>query len=182
MIAMRIKGSVIGASAAALLLLAVGACVDEKKVEVERPFFQQPALGAGDMLGYTSADTSLKKTACGNCHVNHQTDWRQTNHAHAWLDLKSSDHAAESCEACHSVSQLGNGTTAATAGWTATKDMRYADVQCESCHGAGLNHATAPDGAAKPLASLAADTGAAGKTGCTGCHNGTHNGFAEEWR
>ena len=179
---MRIKGSVIGASAAALLLLAVGACVDEKKVEVERPFFQQPAVGAGDMLGYTSADTSQKRTACGNCHVNHQTDWRQTGHAHAWMDLKSSDHAAESCEACHTVSQLGNGTTAATAGWTGTKDTRYYDVQCESCHGAGLNHATAPDGSAKPLASLAADTGAAGKGGCAGCHNGSHHPFVEEWR
>src|SRR5512146_2344433 len=138
MITMRIKRSVIGASAAALLLLAVGACVDEKKVEVERPFFQQPAPGSGDMLGYTSADTSQKKTACGNCHVSHQTDWRQTKHAHAWLDLQGSGHAAPSCEACHSVSQLGNSTTAATAGWTATADPRYQDVQCEACHGSGL--------------------------------------------
>jgi predicted CXXCH cytochrome family protein len=175
-------GSVIGASAAAVLLLAVGACVDEKKVEVERPFFQQPPAAAAGFLGYTDTTKDNKKTACGNCHVAHAADWAETKHAHAWLDMKSSSHAAESCEACHSVSQLGNAAASANVAYTSTKDPRYVDVQCESCHGSGLEHALAPDGTTKPLASIAADTGAAGKTGCTGCHSGTHDPFAEEWR
>jgi len=173
--------SVFGASAAAVLLLAVAGCVDEKKVFVERPFFQQPAAAAGGFLGYTDTTQANKTTACGNCHVGHQADWKQTKHAHAWLDLKASDHATASCEACHTTGQLGNGATA-NAGWTATNDPRYVDVQCEACHGAGLDHVQAPDAGTKPLASIAADTGSLGLSGCSGCHSGTHNGFAEEWR
>ncbi len=174
-------GSVIGASAAAVLLLAVGACVDEKKVEVERPFFEQPPAAAAGFLGYTDTAKDNKKTACGNCHVTHAADWAQTKHAHAWLDMKSSSHASESCEACHTVTANGNSATG-TVAWAGTKDPRYVDVQCESCHGAGLNHALAPDGSSKPLASIAVDTGTAGKTGCSGCHSGTHDPFVEEWR
>src|SRR5512146_2453480 len=123
--------SAFGASAAAVLLLAVAGCVDEKKVYVERPFFEQPAANAGGFLGYT--DTTTKQTACGNCHVSHQADWKETGHSHAWADLKSSDHAAASCEACHTISQLGNSAASANVGYTSTQDLRYKDVQCESC-------------------------------------------------
>ncbi len=173
--------SVFGASAAAVLLLAAAGCVDEKKVFVERPFFQQPAAAAGGFLGYTDTTQTVKQTACGNCHVSHQADWKETKHSHAWLDLQANSHKSASCEACHTTGQLGNAAPAA-AGWTATKDPRYVDVQCEACHGAGLNHVQAPDGTVKPLASIAADTGKLGVAGCTGCHSGTHDGFAEEWR
>ncbi|HEX9105677.1 MAG TPA: multiheme c-type cytochrome, partial [Longimicrobiales bacterium] len=174
--------SVIGASAAAVLLLAVAGCVDEKKVFVERPFFQQPAANAAGFLGYSDTTKDNKTTTCGNCHVSHAADWKQTKHAHAWMDLKSSDHAAAFCEACHTVSGNGNAAAGKSVAWSATADPRYVDVQCESCHGAGLDHVTKPDASTKPLASIAADTGAAGMTGCTACHSGTHNSFAEEWR
>ncbi len=167
--------------AAGLLLLAAAGCVDEKKVFVERPFFQQPVAAAAGFLGYTDTTQTAKQTACGNCHVSHQADWKETKHSHAWLDLQANSHKSASCEACHTTGQLGNAATT-DAGWTATKDPRYVDVQCEACHGAGLDHVQAPDGAAKPLASIAADTGKLGVAGCTGCHSGTHDGFAEEWR
>lgn len=176
------KRSVVAASAGLLLLAAAG-CVDQKKVFVDRPFFEQPAAAAGNFLGYTDTAQAARQTACGNCHVSHQADWKQTKHAHAWLDLKASDHAAASCEACHTVSANGNSAAATpSVGWTATGDPRYVDVQCESCHGPGLDHAQKPDASAKPLASLAADTGKAGLTGCAGCHNGSHHPFVEQWR
>src|SRR5512142_2843918 len=104
--------SVFGASAAAVLLLAAAGCVHEKKVFLERPFFEQPPAAAGGFLGYTDTAQATKTTACGNCHVSHQADWKQTKHSHAWLDLKSSDHAAASCEACHTISGNGNSASA----------------------------------------------------------------------
>lgn len=176
------RRSTVGALAAATLLLAAAGCVDERKVFVERPFFEQPTSAAAGFLGYTDTTTAVKQTACGNCHVGHQADWKQTGHSHAWADLQASGHAAESCEACHTISQAGNGAASANVGYTATKDARYLDVQCESCHGAGLEHAQKPDGNVKPLASLAADTGALAAGGCGACHQGSHHPFVEEWR
>ncbi len=177
-----ITRSVFGASAAAVLLFAVAGCVDEKKVFVERPFFEQPAAAAAGFIGYTDTTTANKQTACGNCHVAHQAGWKQTAHSHAWADLKANAHAAATCEACHTTGQLGNAATTANVGYGGTQDLRYMDVQCEACHGAGLDHAQKPDGSTAPLASIAADTGKLGTAGCSGCHSGTHDGFAEEWR
>jgi predicted CXXCH cytochrome family protein len=175
-----ITRSVFGACTAAVLVFAVAGCVDEKKVLQEKPLFEQPPAAAVGYLGYTDTTQDAKKTACGNCHVAHQADWQQTKHSHAWLDLQASDHAAQTCEACHTVGP--NGNSGESGGWAATRDPRYVDVQCESCHGPGLDHVTAPDAGVKPLASIAADTGALGVSGCSGCHSGTHNSFVENWR
>ncbi len=175
------RSAVVG-SAFGLLLLAAAGCVDQKKVFVEKPLFQEPPAAAAGFLGYADTTQGTQQTACGNCHVAHQADWKQTKHAHAWLDLQANSHKAASCEACHTVNQTGNSAASANVAWTSTKDPRYVDVQCESCHGAGQTHVQNPESASRPLASIVADTGKAGLSGCAGCHNGSHHPFVEEWR
>ncbi len=164
--------------AAVLVALAVTGCVDEKKVFVERPLFEQPSASAAGFIGYT--DTTTQKTVCGNCHVDHQAEWTQTKHASAWVDLQASGHASATCEPCHTVNSQGNAVTDPNVGFVATKDPRYHDVQCEACHGPGLDHVTTPDGNTAPLASIAADSGMT--NGCAECHTGTHHPFVEEWQ
>ncbi len=176
---------------AALTLGALAlACTDEKIIEVERPFFEQPPALAGGALGYDEAEVKL--TVCGNCHIGQQSEWEGTAHAHAWDDLQASGHAQASCENCHSISENGN-VAEGDIGYTSTKDPRYEDVQCESCHGPGLPHVTNPD-ATQPLASLSVNVaqlaGFAGHNlfsaqgndfGCADCHSGVHNPFVEQW-
>jgi predicted CXXCH cytochrome family protein len=157
-----------------LLPLLAGGCTDEKIVFRE-PFNPPPDSAAG-LLGYFTA--SDKQTTCGNCHVSHQTDWVTTKHASAYADLANSGGAQDFCFQCHTVNQLGNALTKPS-GWNVVKDTSYHDVQCESCHGPGADHVENPDGAPKPLASIAVSLDAT--NGCAECHNGTHHPFVEEW-
>jgi predicted CXXCH cytochrome family protein len=154
------------------------ACVDEKIVYRDAPRFQNPPAAAAGYLGYT--DTARKVTACGNCHVEAQGQWVGTAHANAWRTLSQSGHSQTFCEGCHSVNALGNRDTVSRAGWVSTGDSRYKDVQCESCHGAGLSHATSPNDANKPLASIKVDVNLT--NGCGECHNGTHHPYLTEWK
>ena len=168
-------------AAIATVAALAAACVNDRIVyRGDGQQFTQPPAAAQSFVGYSS--TTDKKTVCGNCHVDQQTNWSQTAHAKAWADLQASGHASSSCEACHTVSKLGNAATADSVGYVATKDARYHDVQCESCHGAGLQHVTAPGLSNRPLATLAVDTGAAFGTGCGECHTGTHEPFVDEWK
>jgi predicted CXXCH cytochrome family protein len=166
-------------SAAALAIVALTACVDEKIVYRDSPNFVAPPAAAANFLGY--ADEANGETVCGNCHVTQQGKWEQTAHADAWATLQASGHAGASCEGCHTVSEQGNAVTVTEVGYTSTQDSRYHDVQCESCHGPGLDHVTAP-ARGQMLASIDADTGSAVTNGCAECHSGTHHPFVEDWR
>lgn len=154
-----------------------GACTDEKIVYVDREPFNPPVDSLNGFLGYF--DVATKRTACGNCHVDHQNNWVSTAHADAWAGLQSSSGAQASCEGCHTVSELGN-LTAAPAGYNLVNDAAYHDVQCESCHGPGFEHASVPDVGTPPLARLAAEIGDTAGT-CGDCHSDTHHPFVEEW-
>jgi predicted CXXCH cytochrome family protein len=160
-----------------LALMALGACTTDKIVFRNRPPFNPPADSLSGFLGYF--DVGTKQTTCGNCHVLHQRDWKQTHHAGAWADLQASGHATSSCEPCHTVSQNGN-LTVAPAGYSKAPDSAYQDVQCESCHGPGVSHVLQPDQpSTAPLAHISlADTTAS----CASCHTGTHNPFFDEWK
>lgn len=165
--------------AAVVAAFMLGACTTEKIQFVTRPPFNPPPDSVSGFLGYFTV--SDKQTTCGNCHVLHQRDWKQTNHAGAWTDLVASGHRAPngSCDACHSLTANGN-IAVAPAGYTKVADSAYFDVQCESCHGPGLSHVLQPDleGNA-PLAHISlADTTAS----CASCHTGTHNPFFDEWK
>lgn len=139
--------------------------------------FAAPPSNAGGFLGYATVSTQM--TVCGDCHVDHQTTWIRTAHAHAWRDLIATGENPQFCQQCHAVSQNGNGASSAQVGYVSTKDTRYQDVQCENCHGPGLTHVTSPSIANHPLASLRADTSST--TGCGACHTGVHEPFVNEW-
>lgn len=160
----------------ALTLTSLSACVDEKIVYQDRTLFEEVPSAASDFVGYSDHDAKL--TVCGNCHVEKQTEWKETVHAGAWQGLQASDHAATECEGCHTVNELGN-TTTEPGGYESTQDARYEDVQCESCHGPGLTHVSSPTQSNIPLAPLS--VGADLTTGCGECHQGTHHPFVEEW-
>lgn len=171
------------ATFAAMILgsVAIAACANDNIVYRDRQVIgDQPPTAAANYVGYS--DTAKKQTVCGNCHVDQQTKWVTTKHASAWADLQASGHSSAACESCHAVSQLGNGVTATSVAYSATKDPRYRDVQCENCHGPGLDHATTPTLANRPLASIAVDTGTAIGNGCGECHTGIHEPFVDEWR
>jgi len=158
--------------------VALGACTDERIVYRDREPFNPPADTVNGFLGYFTVST--KQTTCGNCHVGVQGEWKNTTHAQAWADLQGSGHATGSCSTCHTVSHLGN-AVGQPAGYAVVPDSAYHDVQCESCHGPGLAHVENPDIEANhPLASMHVDTGVV--SSCSGCHNGTHTPFVEEWK
>ena len=161
------------------LVLALGACVDEKIVYREGPNFTRPPALAANFVGYS--DQTSKRVVCGSCHVEKQARWEATAHADAFRTLESSGQMQGFCQSCHTVSNLGNAVTDTAVGWRSTKDPRYKDVQCESCHGPGLEHVSSPR-RGQMLASIDADTGASVTNGCSECHSGTHHPFVEEWR
>lgn len=156
----------------------LGACTDEKITFRDREVFNQPVDAAQGFLGYFTV--SSKTTTCGNCHVGHQRDWKQTRHADAWKTLADLGSTAQPfCFSCHTVNQNGN-RFVGTGGWDAIQDSVYRDVQCESCHGPGLEHVKEPDITANhPLARAGVAVEGAS---CLSCHSGTHHPFAEEWK
>jgi len=166
----------------ALSVIALGACTNEKIVFVNRQF-NPPPDSVNGFLGYFDANT--QQTSCGNCHVEHQGEWKITKHADAWADLQALAQPADksSCVGCHSVSNEGN-LAPDPSGYTLVQSAAYHDVQCESCHGPGFDHASVPDAGGAPLASIAVDTttGSSDVGSCGACHSGTHTPFAEEWR
>ncbi|MEX0843165.1 MAG: cytochrome c3 family protein, partial [Gemmatimonadota bacterium] len=156
---------------------ALGGCVDEDIVYVERPLFDDPPTQAEGFVGYS--DEEAKRTVCGACHVGQQGRWQETAHADAWATLAATGDTRAFCEACHTVSGQGNDVDG-DAGWVATGNPRYHDVQCESCHGPGLDHITIPDAPGnQPLATIS--LGANADQSCAECHSGVHRPFAEEW-
>lgn len=165
--------------------VALGACTDEKIVYRDQPAFNPPPDSVSGFLGYYTV--SEKQTSCGNCHVQHQADWKATKHAGAWAGLTASGNRANdgSCDACHTISSNGN-MAAAPAGYKKVADSAYYDVQCESCHGPGFNHASIPDVEADvPLARVAVDTGTNPQGSCAACHNATsgpHTPYWEDWK
>ena len=91
-----------------------------KLVEVERPFFPQPPALAGGFLGYD--EPVAKLTVCGNCHIDPQDEWEDSDHADAWATLQATGSPQEFCEGCHSVGPNGNPTSGAV-GYAATDDQ-----------------------------------------------------------
>ncbi len=177
---MKLHGSTV-LGAVVLAVLAVGACTEETVQYVTRPFVPGKDTANG-FLGYFTV--SEKQTNCGNCHVEHQAEWKGTAHAQAWAGLQASGGASASCEGCHTVSDYGN-LAPHPAGYLLVKDSAYHDVQCESCHGPGFDHASVPDAGDAPLASIAIDTNQTAPSDagtCAACHSGTHHPYAEEWR
>ncbi len=170
-------------------VLWLGGCTDI--VYRDRPPFSPPPDAASGFLGYF--DVATQQTNCGNCHVEHQADWKGTKHASAWANLQALPQPADksSCVGCHTVNENGNSATA-PAGYSAKADAAYQDVQCENCHGPGFLHVQTPDGGTAPLPSIHVDTTqnpadpataaqlAAGT--CAACHQDTHHPFWEEWR
>lgn len=166
--------------ATALVVIALGACTNEKLVYVNRQF-NPPADSKNGFLGYF--DVASQQTSCGNCHVEHQAEWKGTKHAAAWADLQAQAQPADksSCVGCHSVSPQGN-LAPSPSGYTLVQSTSYHDVQCENCHGPGVDHATTPDAGTAPLAHISADTGSLSAGTCGACHQGTHHPFVEEWK
>jgi predicted CXXCH cytochrome family protein len=156
------------------LLGVLAGCTTEKLVYRDRDPFNEPVAAAKGFLGYYNAST--KQTTCGNCHVDHQADWKLTAHAGAYASLPAT--AQDFCKSCHTVSANGN-LVAEVAGFDATKDSTYHDVQCESCHGPGLDHVqgVGQGQVIRPLAKM----GMTGEGTCAECHSGSHHPFAEEW-
>lgn len=163
-------------SLVAVVFAGLTSCVDEKIVFQDRELFEEPPTNAMSFLGYSNHETKL--TVCGNCHIEKQTKWEDTNHASAWAGLQNSGGAQVFCEGCHSVGEMGN-SISELAGYNATGDERYEDVQCENCHGPGLTHVSNPVDANIPLAPL--NVGVDLTTGCGECHSDTHHPFVEEW-
>jgi predicted CXXCH cytochrome family protein len=162
-------------------LFVLSACTDEKLVEVpvDRPPFNPPADSVNGFLGLY--DVATNQTTCGNCHVNNQGEWAQTDHADAFATLENSDHDQPFCYSCHTVSANGNlvGLTGQPGGWDVVQSQAYRNVQCESCHGPGLAHVSNPTSTNVPLAYVTvADTAAS----CAACHNGTHHPYVEQWQ
>jgi predicted CXXCH cytochrome family protein len=154
------------------------ACTSEKIVYRDREPFNPPVDAASGFLGYYNAST--KVTACGNCHVGHQRDWKGTRHASAFKTLADlpAGVAQPACYDCHTVGPNGNKATG-NVGYKAVKDSAYYDVQCEACHGPGFTHVQNPEVAANwPLPRIGVDPA---KESCVSCHSGTHHPFAEEW-
>jgi predicted CXXCH cytochrome family protein len=164
----------------ALAVIALGACTNEKLVYVNRQF-NPPADSKNGFLGYF--DETTQQTSCGNCHVEHQGEWKNTKHAEAWADLQALAQPADksSCVGCHTVSPQGN-LAPDPSGYTLVQSASYHDVQCESCHGPGFDHASVPDAGTAPLARITADTGVLSAGTCGACHSGTHHPFVEEWK
>lgn len=151
-------------------------CTKTEIVYRDREPFNPPPDVASGLLGYYSFGE--KQTTCGNCHVGHQADWEQTDHANAFADLVGTGRAQTSCYGCHTVSEKGNGLAQA-AGWSAKPDSAYKDVQCESCHGPGDDHVRAPEDRTKwPLPRVGMTVANAS---CAACHTGVHTPYAEEW-
>jgi predicted CXXCH cytochrome family protein len=167
-----------------LALLATGfassACTNTEIVEVEQPRFNPAPDSVAGYLGLYNVSTN--QTTCGNCHVNNQTEWSGTRHAHAYATLASlpAGVALPTCFGCHTVSQNGNTYAAAgvPGGWNAVQDSVYHNVQCESCHGPGLTHVTNPNTTNIPFASALVTPAA---QTCVACHSGAHHPFAEQW-
>jgi len=174
---MRLEHAVI------LAAIALAACTDT--VYKDRPAFKPPPDEANGFLGYY--DAAVQQTTCGNCHVEHQADWKGTHHSHAWAELQAATTADKSsCTTCHTVTENGNLATG-PAGYNAVQDKAYQDVQCENCHGAGIDHVQTPDAGTAPLASIHVDTtttpGAGDPSGsCAACHQGASHPIWEEWR
>src|SRR5512143_2820411 len=165
-------------------VLWLGGCTDI--VYRDRPPFNPPPDAASGFLGYF--DVATQQTNCGNCHVEHQADWKGTKHAQAGANLQALPPPADksSCVGCHSVSENGNLATG-PAGYLKVADKAYQDVQCENCHGPGFDHVQSPDGGTAPLASIHVDTTQTGAEAlaagsCAACHQDTHHPFWEEWR
>jgi predicted CXXCH cytochrome family protein len=148
--------------------------------------FNPPPDSVNGFLGYF--DEAKQQTTCGNCHVEHQGEWKATKHAQAWANLQALAQPVDksACVGCHSVSANGN-LAPDPSGYNLVQSSAYHDVQCENCHGPGFDHVSVPDAGNGPLASIAVDTAknpatalAAGT--CAACHQGTHHPFWEEWR
>jgi predicted CXXCH cytochrome family protein len=158
-----------------LTLIMLVACTDTNTVYRDRPPFNDPPDSLSGFLGYYNDSTH--QTTCGNCHVDHQAKWKSTRHAGAYATLTGSGHAQSFCYNCHTVGPNGNDATGLV-GFAKVQDPGYWDVQCESCHGPGLNHVSAPDASAPPLARISmADS----TNSCGSCHAGEHNPFFAEW-
>ena len=165
--------------AAIFAAFVIGACTTEKIQYVTRPPFNPPPDLSSGFLGYFTV--SDKQTTCGNCHVLHQRDWKNTKHAGAWTSLVASGQRASngSCDACHSLTDYGN-IAVGPAGYSRVADSAYHDVQCESCHGPGYSHVLEPDLEGNvPLAHISLTDATAS---CASCHTGTHNPFFDEWK
>ncbi len=161
------------------VLLLLPACTKEEVIFVDKPLFDDPPPEAAGFVGYvTSEGIDQGQTVCGQCHVSKQSAWALTVHADAWNGLQDSGHAQEFCEGCHTDNQMGS-TSTAEGGWLTTGDPRYYDVQCENCHGPGEAHASDPNSANVPLATLAVGTDL--QQGCGECHAGAHHPFVEQW-
>ena len=85
------------------ILAVLSGCTSEKIVFRYREPFNDPVDAASGFLGYFTAAT--KVTACGNCHVGHQRDWKTTAHAGAYKTLSDlpASTAVASCYTCHTV-------------------------------------------------------------------------------
>ncbi len=162
---------------AALLALVVAGCTTTEIVYRDREPFNPPVDAASGLLGYYKAST--KQTSCGNCHVGHQTRWKQTAHASAHKTLTDRNiDPTRTCWACHATTENGNKLSVAS-GYNVKADSAYNDVQCESCHGPGTLHVQDPS--VKVNQPLARITMTVTGQSCAACHTGSHHGFADEW-
>lgn len=117
--------------------------------------------------GNLSGAKYVGSATCRSCHAETHNDWQSTKHSQAFVDLKASGQQNnKNCLGCHTV---GYNKTTGYVSEAATPNLE--GVQCESCHGPGSLHR---GNKAMIVRSTAAEV-------CTGCHQGTHNPFMEEW-
>ena len=94
--------------------------------------------------------TYVGTDACGDCHAEAVTFWKQTRHAEAWQTLVEVDKQFDfDCINCH-VTGWGR-----PGGATMAQSEGLRDVQCETCHGPGSLHVDADDVDAKKTITLA---------------------------
>ncbi|HEY0304723.1 MAG TPA: cytochrome c3 family protein [Longimicrobiales bacterium] len=161
-----------------VVVLTLG-CTEDRIVFRDRELLEGLPTNAAGFVGYS--DSTAKLTVCGNCHVSHQNQWEETEHATAFSEAAAAaPQIAQACAACHATSEVGNDATG-DGGWIATRSARYQDVQCESCHGPGEAHVRNPDGGTASAMLARVNAGPDMEGTCAECHSGAHHPYVEEW-
>ncbi|HTM57940.1 MAG TPA: multiheme c-type cytochrome [Candidatus Udaeobacter sp.] len=96
---------------------------------------EQAAKNAGQTAA-NEPDHYVGDEVCARCHKDEATQWKSTDHSHAWQTLvdKKKD-ATPDCIPCHVLGYNKPGGFV-----NATSTPKLVNVQCENCHGMGTSH------------------------------------------
>jgi PKD repeat protein len=124
----------------------------------------------GSFFRLSQANSFAGSGACGSCHGDKYTTWRQTGHGVALSLLTSIGMGNNaSCLPCHTVG-FGQPT-----GYTnSTLTPHLANVGCENCHGAAGWHKDSDHSVIRPVVSIDPAI-------CGSCHQDSHHPTYEEY-